>query len=42
MIQPVTQVREAIEEVLVGEIARETQKRWIETLRSKAYIRYYM
>ena len=42
MIQPVSQVRDAIEEVLVGEIARENQRRWIENLRSKAYIRYYM
>ena len=42
MIQPVSQVRDVIEEVLVGEIARENQSRWIKKLRSKAYIRYYM
>lgn len=42
LIQPVSQVRDAIEEILVGEIARESQSRWIKNLRSKAYIRYYM
>ncbi|WP_269527071.1 peptidylprolyl isomerase [Coraliomargarita parva] len=42
MIQPISMVRDIIEEVLSGEIARETQERWIRDLRSKSYIRYYM
>lgn len=42
MIQPVTQVRDIIEDVLVGEIARETQERWLQELRDTSYVRYYM
>jgi len=42
MIQPITQVREAIEEVLVGEIARETQERWLQNVRENAYVRYFL
>ncbi len=41
-IQPIAQVRDIIEEILVGEIARESQERWLEDLRNKAYIRYYI
>lgn len=41
-IQPVAQVRELIEEVLIGEIARETQERWLQDLRRKSYIRYFL
>lgn len=41
MIQPVTQVRDAIENVLAGEIARETQERWIRNLRENGYVRYF-
>lgn len=42
MIQPVTQVRDAIENVLAGEIARETQERWIRNLRENSYVRYFL
>jgi len=42
MIQPVSQVRDIIENVLVGEIARETQEKWLQDLRNDAYIRYFM
>lgn len=42
MIQPISQVRDVIEDVLVGEIARETQEKWLEDLRNRAYIRYYL
>jgi len=42
MIQPIGMVRDVIEEVLAGEIARETQERWLEDLREKAYVRYFM
>ncbi len=41
-IQPISQVRDVIEDVLVGEIARETQEKWIEDLRNRAYVRYFM
>ena len=37
MIQPVAQVRDIIENVLVGEIARETQEKWLNELRNDAY-----
>lgn len=42
MIQPISQVRDIIENVLVGEIARETQERWLQEMRNESYIRYYM
>ena len=42
MIQPVTQVRDIIENVLVGEIARETQEKWLNDLRNDAYVRYFL
>jgi len=42
MIQPISMVREVIEEVLIGEIARETQERWLNELRNEAYIRTFI
>ena len=42
MIQPATQVREVIEEVLAGEIARESQERWLQNVRRDAYVRYFL
>lgn len=42
IIQPVSQVRDIIENVLAGEIARETQNKWLEEIRDEAYIRYFM
>ncbi|MGB0408795.1 MAG: foldase protein PrsA [Opitutales bacterium] len=42
MIQPISEVRDIIENVLVGEIARETQERWLQDVRNESYIRYYM
>ena len=42
MIQPVAQVRDIIENVLVGEIARETQEKWLNDLRNDAYVRYLL
>jgi len=42
MIQPISQVRDIIENVLVGEIARETQERWLQEMRDESYVRYYM
>jgi peptidyl-prolyl cis-trans isomerase SurA len=42
MIQPISQVRDIIENVLVGEIARENQERWLQQMRNESYVRYYM
>ncbi|MBT4758794.1 MAG: peptidylprolyl isomerase [Opitutae bacterium] len=42
LIQPVGEVRDAIENVLVGEIARETQDRWLEKVREDGYVRYFL
>lgn len=42
MIQPISEVRDIIENVLIGEIARETQEKWLEQIRSDAYVRYFM
>ena len=42
MIQPVAHVRDIIENVLVGEIARETQEKWLNELRKDAYVRYFL
>ncbi|HKK19663.1 MAG TPA: peptidylprolyl isomerase, partial [Opitutales bacterium] len=42
MIQPISQVRDIIEDVLVGEIARESQERWLQQIRNESYVRYYM
>lgn len=41
-IQPISQVRDIIENVLVGELARETQEKWLQEIRNKSYVRYYM
>ena len=42
MIQPISQVRDIIENVLVGEIAREAQEAWLESVREESYVRYFM
>lgn len=42
MIQPVTLVRDAIENILAGEIARKTQERWLMNLRENSYVRYFL
>ena len=41
-IQPISEVREMIERSLRQEIAQESVNLWLEDLRSKAYIRYFM
>ena len=41
-IQPISEVREIIERSLRQEIAQESVNLWLEDLRSKAYIRYFM
>jgi peptidyl-prolyl cis-trans isomerase SurA len=40
-IQPLEDVRDQIERILVREMARETQDRWLERLRRNAYVRYF-
>ncbi len=42
MIQPIAQVRDIIENVLVGEIARETQDKWLQDVRNRSYVRLYL
>jgi peptidyl-prolyl cis-trans isomerase SurA len=42
MIQPVTAVRDIIETVLAGEIARESQERWLQNIRENGYVRYFL
>jgi peptidyl-prolyl cis-trans isomerase SurA len=42
IIQPVAQVRDIIENMLAGEIARETQEEWLNDLRNNAYVRYFL
>ncbi|MEM1221209.1 MAG: peptidylprolyl isomerase [Verrucomicrobiota bacterium] len=42
IIQPVAEVRDIIENILVGEIARETQEKWLIDVRERSYIRFYM
>lgn len=40
-IQPLVEVRDRIEEILAGQLARQAQDQWMERLRKQAYIRYY-
>lgn len=40
-IQPLEDVREQIERLLVSQMAREAQERWLERLRRGAYVRYF-
>lgn len=40
-IQPLGEVRDRIEEILAGQLARQAQDQWLERLRKQAYIRYY-
>lgn len=41
-IQPLAEVRDSIERFIVGEIARNTQERWLERLRADGYIKYFL
>jgi len=40
-IQPLSEVRDTIEEILVSQLERQAQTAWIERLRRDAYVRYY-
>lgn len=40
-IQPVDEVREQIEKILVTQMAREAQEKWLERLRRNGYVKYY-
>lgn len=40
-IQPLVEVRDRIEEILAGQLARQAEDQWMERLRKQAYIRYY-
>lgn len=41
-VQPLSKVKEQIEETLAAEMARQAQKVWLDRLRQDAYIRYYL
>src|SRR5690625_4346553 len=41
-IQPISEVRDEIETILAGQMARADQERWLERLRKNAYVRYYL
>ena len=41
-IQPIHEVREQIESLLVSQMARESHERWLERLRRNAYVRHYL
>ncbi len=40
-IQPLNEVRDRIENILAGKLARQAQKRWKERLRKNAFVKYY-
>ncbi|RME69653.1 MAG: peptidylprolyl isomerase [Verrucomicrobia bacterium] len=40
-IQPLEEVRDQIERILVSQMARQAQERWLERLRRNAYVRYF-
>jgi peptidyl-prolyl cis-trans isomerase SurA len=40
-IQPVDAVRDQIETILVSQMAREAQEKWLERLRRNGYVKYY-
>lgn len=40
-IQPIDEVRDQIERILVSQMARNSQERWLERLRRNAYVKYY-
>ena len=41
-VQPLSEVRDQIEGILVGQMAREEQDKWLENLRKKAFIKFYL
>lgn len=41
-IQPIHEVREQIETLLISQMARESQERWLERLRRNAFVRYFL
>ena len=40
-IQPLSHVRDRIESILSGQLAREAQNRWLRRLRKDSYVKYY-
>ncbi len=39
-VQPLSEVREEIEEILAGQLSRQAQRAWLERLRKDAFVRY--
>ena len=42
MIQPISQVRNRIERELTAQIINENQAKWLQSLRDRAFVRYYL
>lgn len=42
MIQPIAQARDRIERQLSDQIARENQEKWLQSLRDRAFVRYFL
>jgi len=40
-IQPIDEVRDQIERIIVTQISREAQEKWLERLRRNGYVKYY-
>jgi peptidyl-prolyl cis-trans isomerase SurA len=40
-IQPLSEVRDNIEQILVDQLNRQAQRAWLERVRKKAYVKYY-
>ena len=42
MIQPISEVRDIIEEILKQELSKKAMNEWLNQLRENAYIRYFI
>ena len=42
MIQPLPEVRDVIENILSNRMGRENQRRWMERIRSRGYVKYFI
>ncbi|MEM9025343.1 MAG: peptidylprolyl isomerase [Verrucomicrobiota bacterium] len=42
MIQPLTEVRDVIESIISNRIGRENQQRWMERIRARGYVKYFI
>ncbi|MGB0372324.1 MAG: foldase protein PrsA [Opitutales bacterium] len=42
MIQPLTEVRDVIESIISNRLGRENQQRWMERIRARGYVKYFI